>query len=469
MPLSRHLLLRAAPIALLSLVVATLFALATAASDIRSERRGADATARMFRHLAGLQADHAEARDGHLRALRDIAASGALRHLRLTLRDDSGTVLAPAPGNVGSQAPAEPAASWNIPVSDGVGYRVALDWNPRSEESEALNTFAWQLATLMLYSVLLFAGIACSAQNALAPLRGMLAAIRRYEHAQYDAALPPTRIAEIDAIRGALQQLAAALAHAQASRRALSLRLLEAQEHERARIARDLHDELGQSLTAMRADAAYLSRRLTHDTALRGVADGLSQHGARIQQDVRSLLHRLRPHGTQPGSGPVPLARMLQDLLQGWRTQPGSRTAFHLQIELGAAAVPPGLALALYRMTQEALTNAVRHAGPGEVRARVVANAAGDIVWCVEDDGVGIGNLDAAFEAGCGLGGLRERVWAHGGELELGVSRPGHTRPGLKLLARFPAALAVPAAAVATVSPAPGPGVPAHDCLPEMA
>ena len=216
MPLSRHLLLRAAPIALLSLVVATLFALATAAGDIRSERRGADATARMFRHLAGLQADHAQARDGHLRALREIAASGALRHLRLTLRDDSGTVLVPPPGTADSRAPAEPAASWNIPVADGAGYRVALDWNPRSEESEALNTFAGQLATLMLYSVLLFAGIAWSARKALAPLRGILVAIRRYEHAEYDAELPPTRIAELDAIRRALQQLAAALAHAQA-------------------------------------------------------------------------------------------------------------------------------------------------------------------------------------------------------------------------------------------------------------
>ncbi|WP_422648655.1 hypothetical protein OJJOAM_000273 [Cupriavidus sp. H18C1] len=138
MPLSRHLLLRAAPIALLSLIVATLFALATAAGDIRNERRGADATARMFRHLAGLQAHHAEARDGHLRALRDIAASGALRHLRLTLRDDRGVVLVPQAGTA-AEAPAEPAASWTIPAAEGAAYRVALDWNPRSEESEALN------------------------------------------------------------------------------------------------------------------------------------------------------------------------------------------------------------------------------------------------------------------------------------------------------------------------------------------
>lgn len=482
MPLSRHLLLRAAPFAALSLIVATLFALATAAGDIRSEWRGADATARMFRHLAGLQADHAETRDGHLRALRDIAASGALRHLRLTLRDDRGVVLVPQAGTAGSAAPAGPAASWTIPAAEGAAYRVALDWNPRSEESEALNAFAGQLATLMLYSALLFAGIAWAARRALAPLRGMLAAIRRYEHAEYDAALPETRIAELDAIRRALQQLAAALAQAEASRRALSLRLLDAQEHERARIARELHDELGQTLTAMRADAAYLSRRLTHDAALRGVADGLSQHGARIQQDVRSLLHRLRPHGTQPGNGPVPLARMLQDLLQGWRTQPDSRTDFRLEIELGAVAVPPALALALYRMTQEALTNAVRHAGAGTVQARVAANAAGDIVWCVEDDGRGIADLGAALEAGCGLGGMRERVWAHGGELELGASRPGETRPGLKLLARFPGALsAAPAgvatismgAAVAAVAAVHAPDTPAHagghGCMPELA
>jgi two-component system sensor histidine kinase UhpB len=108
-----------------------------------------------------------------------------------------------------------------------------------------------------------------------------------------------------------------------------------------------------------------------------------------------------------------------------------------LDWRLGDRELPVDLALAIYRLTQEALTNATRHADAARVDVRVGARANGDIEWSVEDDGVG---LDAgALHRGNGLAGMRERVWAHGGEIEIGVRSEKAERHGVRISARFAA------------------------------
>jgi two-component system sensor histidine kinase UhpB len=130
---------------------------------------------------------------------------------------------------------------------------------------------------------------------------------------------------------------------------------------------------------------------------------------------------------------------LLEDLVQSWRERPGQRADYSLSYELGERDVPDDLALVLYRLTQEALTNAARHADAARVGVRVGARTSGGVEWCVEDDGAGLDSTDHAPHRGNGLAGMRERVWAYGGEIEMGPSVSDTTGgTGFRLRAYFP-------------------------------
>ncbi|MGT2508646.1 MULTISPECIES: sensor histidine kinase [Cupriavidus] len=455
MTMSRYLLSRAILISAACLCCALVVALWLAVRAIGDERRGADAMAQLIPRLSALQMAAPDEREAHLAALRAINASARMRHLWLHLEDATGQVLVSTPQprdsaawggllalpGLGADA-ARLESRWEIRTRDGATYRAALRWNPESEIQEASDDMAGNLAVLAVYGALLLFGIHWALGRALAPLQQILEAIRRYEDKDYSVRLPPMRTREMDQVGRALNHLAGALDDAQAERRALSRKLLTAQESERARLARELHDEFGQVLAAMRADAAYLVRKSVHEPVLQLVANDLAGHCARIQHEVRHLLHRLRPHGVQPDGRLASVERLLQDLVQAWRDQPGQQTQVDCEVALGGVAPGPDLVLTLYRMTQEALTNAMRHAGARRVAIRIAATAAGEAVrWSVEDDGQGIADVAAALQCSHGLRGMQERAWAHLGTLHIEpASAAVVATPGCRLSASFPLA-----------------------------
>lgn len=207
------------------------------------------------------------------------------------------------------------------------------------------------------------------------------------------------------------------------------------------RLSRELHDEFGQRLTAIRIDAAWLAQRLKDVADVQPVVQGMVAQCASIQNDVRGLLARLQPLGggaeaDQP-IDVVALAELLQGLAEGWRTS--ARGALQVRLEVDAVRermLPRDLALALYRITQEALTNVARHAQATSVTVRIVWPCdAAAIHWSVGDDGTGLADGDAALRRGNGLAGIKERVWAFGGDLHLSAASPARERPGLVLAA----------------------------------
>ncbi|WP_354685072.1 histidine kinase [Cupriavidus necator] len=458
MTMSHYLASRAIGLSAACLCCALLAALWLARVAIGEERSGAAAMAELIPRLSALQAAAPAERAAHLAALRAINASGQMRHLRLHVEDGAGRVLVDAaqPGEAaapsgllallraGPDNSARVESTWQIGAHDGTVYRAALRWDPASEIREAAADMAANLAMLTVYGALLLGCVLWTARRAFAPLQQILDAIGHYEQKDYGVRLPAMRIRELDQIRRALNHLAGALAQHQAERRALSRRLLTAQECERARLARELHDEFGQVLTAMRADAAYLVRKSAHAPMLQIVANDLAGHCARIQDEVRHLLHRLRPHGGQPDGRLASLERLLQDLVRSWREQPGQSVRLDCEVDLGGAALGPDLTLALYRMTQEALTNVMRHAGARSAAIRIAitgdAGEAGDgtVRWAVEDDGRGIDDINAALQRSHGLRGMQERAWAHCATLGIGPAREAGGSPGCRLSASFP-------------------------------
>lgn len=446
--LMRHALAAAA----LALLLALVPGLLRVAQDTRQEMEGSLAQARLHAALAQLATREDAAALAELRELQ------GLRHLRLALHDGQGRALLALGGEDGPPAlatlaralglvRAEHAVSWHVPRPQGLPWTVTLTSSPDSELSESLFNLAGMFALLAGCCALMLAVMRRHVRRAFAPLQALLAAIARIERREPGAArsLPVMPVRELEAIAQALRQLGAHLEQSERERRLLAQRLLSLQEDERQRLARDLHDELGQRLTAVRVDAAWLQRRLADAPALQPVAAGIGEQAALLLQDVRRLLARLRPPGDDPAQ-PATLARLrtlLQELCDGWRASAqGEGLHVALQVEGDdGLALPQPLLLGLYRISQEALTNVARHAR-GARHASLALRAHGAVLhWCVQDDGCGLDGFEAALRRGSGLAGIKERVWALGGALQAGAgdgSAAGNGGRGLRLQAQLP-------------------------------
>jgi two-component system, NarL family, sensor histidine kinase UhpB len=244
-----------------------------------------------------------------------------------------------------------------------------------------------------------------------------------------------------------------------ARRRVLSRQVLTLQEDERQRLARELHDELGQQLTAIRVDAVWLSQRIADAPDQARVADAIARRCAEVQLDIRALLTRLHPLAPQVGDGTTAsteqvsrLRELLEALLGGWASSATQACCFELDMTCCLAdgrvvpwpghddlsSLPSDLVLAIYRISQEALTNVARHAQATRATLSLVLHVDARqrpraVDWAVSDDGFGIAHVALALQRGTGLAGLQERVGALGAELEFGVP----TARGLRLHARF--------------------------------
>ncbi|MDO9600621.1 MAG: histidine kinase [Azoarcus sp.] len=454
MELTYVLLRRAAAISLACLLCVLLLAAWRAQSDVHREGQGAGQLALLISQLTALQNAPDNALPDRIEGLREAGRLGGLRHLQFRLEDGrSGEVLAQSEEEELAPPTMRPflwllglfsrphlaeESVWLLERADGRSFRVTLTTHPFSEQREAFDEIVGVTGVLLLYGFGLLAALYWAVRHAFAPLRQILDTIAAFERQDYGARLPALRIRELDVIAGALNHLAAALGQTQDERRLLSLKVLTLQEDERAHVARELHDEFGQSLTAMRADATYLLRRTEKQPELHTVAAALEQQCARVQQDIRNLLGWIGNPCGDSGRGPVPIRDLIETLVQSWRQRPGQTVHYQLTMDLDGIDIPQGLALNLYRMTQEALTNIARHAGAETVTVALAARLGEGVRWSVCDDGTGIASYAEALQRGNGLAGIRERVWAHGGELEMLDRGPAGGPRGLCLQARFP-------------------------------
>jgi signal transduction histidine kinase len=197
---------------------------------------------------------------------------------------------------------------------------------------------------------------------------------------------------------------------------------------ERARIARELHDVVAHSISVMVLQARGGRRALDAEPDdARSAFDSIEGTGQQALDEMRRLLGMLRRDDDELPLAPQPSLRHL-DLLVAEVEAAG--LPVQVTIEGEPRALPPGVDLSAFRIVQEALTNALRHAGPA--RARVLLRyTSDDFELEIADDGQGTGD---ASGPGYGLVGMRERVSVYGGELQTG-RRPGG---GYELRVRLP-------------------------------
>lgn len=191
----------------------------------------------------------------------------------------------------------------------------------------------------------------------------------------------------------------------------LSQLLLRAQEEERRRIARELHDEAGQALTALKIELDLEGRKEASALA------------ARALEQVRNLSELLRPQALDDLGLVTALRALADDFSQ--------RTRIEVKVEAGEGdAWAPDVALVIYRVAQEALTNVARHSGAKRAWVKLTRDGDG-VQLVVEDDGHGAG---ANPRPHLGLLGMRERVTSVNGQLQLASAAVG----GLRVEARLP-------------------------------
>lgn len=192
-------------------------------------------------------------------------------------------------------------------------------------------------------------------------------------------------------------------------------RVVEAQELERARLARELHDETGQALTSILLGLKHLDDVVETDTAREATAS-LRELVASTLQDVRRLAVELRPSALDDFGLVTAVERLTSNLSEQ------SALVVDLEARLGDQRLPPEAETALYRIVQEALTNVVKHADARRVSITLVRKEASAVV-VIEDDGQGFD--PGALRAGAlGFTGMRERVELVGGRLTV-ESAPG--------------------------------------------
>jgi PAS domain S-box-containing protein len=201
---------------------------------------------------------------------------------------------------------------------------------------------------------------------------------------------------------------------AERARTELLARLVFAQEDERRRIAREMHDQFGEQLTALGRSIMTLRNTCGGDAGLQGQVEALAAIAQQIDRDVDHLVWQLRPTALDD----LGLRAALANYVQDWSKRVGISVQLHTS-GLADTRLAPDVETALYRIAQEALTNVARHSQASHVEI-ILERRPDHIMLIVEDNGVGFDpSTPRAAGEGFGLLGMRERASLVGATLEI--------------------------------------------------
>ena len=314
-------------------------------------------------------------------------------------------------------------------VETGEGtMRIVIRDDPNDEIVEAWREARALFGLILLQALLVGILVHLTLGRALRSVPVILQGLESIESGNFRERLPAFAIPEFSRISAAFNHAASALEKARAENRALTSRTLHLQEEERRTLAQELHDELGQSLTAVKVTAAAAMK--AHPN-IRPALESIVSICDHLFLVVRSMMRRLRPTMLDE----LGLGAALEDMIDNWREY-NPDTIVRLRFEDAMEICDDAAKIHLFRIVQESLNNIARHARASEVAITLqtsVPEDAGSIgeesapsdAWLhltVIDDGCGF-DLERA-PLGFGLLGMRERCESLGGRFLL------RTRPG---------------------------------------
>jgi len=270
--------------------------------------------------------------------------------------------------------------------ANGSMVTVVIHSDPAEEILEAWQEVRPLLLLLLVIGFLTNTIVVVTVWRALRPIELIRDALVRIGRGEPTPRLPHATTPELQTIVDGVAELGANLAQAQSDNRRLLRQSLEVQERERRLIARDLHDEIGQNLAAMDTEAALLQQYgLSGNPELKQRILGIRAGITALYDSLHGLLARLRPAGLDEFG----LGSALQSLIADWSSR-CPQICFKARIEVEHIEGNSLTQIHLYRIAQEALTNAVRHSGADTISLILSRNANGNICLQISDDGRGM-------------------------------------------------------------------------------
>ena len=427
---------------LLSTVAGGLFVIHQARVNIREEVRS---TMALTGHYLDAELDNLRDSRGITydpsRPLFQLNRLRRIRHLEITYYDQDGRLM-----EISATAPLKSRApswfEWLVRVSSPPmpDERRKVDLNglplgtlvmhpdPAFEIEKMWQLSRGLLELLGVFFLLINLVVWWAVSRALRPIERVLGALGEVEQGNLSARLPRFTLPEMLRLSTGFNHMVGALERSTAENRQLTRRLIELQEQERRYIARELHDEIGQCVTAIHADAATI-RDIggAQQPVVSESAAAIVEVAERIKMLVRGMLQRLRP-ATLDRLGLEPA---LRELVGGYRGRhPQIHCGFTVTGDLGT--LDDEFGIALYRVVQECLTNIERHAHAARVEISLERLPGPDRIHLrIRDDGRGF--QIGSSPGGIGLHGMRERIQALDGRFMLTSSPDAGTEVNVDL------------------------------------
>jgi len=408
--------------------------------SIHEEVEAASRVAQQWLNVAARQARSDPPVWSSEQLLSHVQAVGRIRANALEVLDRAGhqVYLSPQPVYKAGRA----APGWFSAIVDPQFATHLIDAGPLTlilhPDSSRAVLDAWDDLRLIagwaaVSLIALFFAVRLALRRALRPLGAVMAALDRTGHGRFDTRLPVFPVPELGRLACAFNGMADRLAEAVndnvrlETEHELTERMQLRLEAERGNIARELHDELAQGITAVRALAGAIAQRTSEHPAVNGYAQSIVAATGQMQDGVRNILHHLRP---DTRGERVNVEEMLRRYLDVWQ-QHYPDIVLGMTLEACLQDVSDDFAQALLRIVQEGLTNVARHAAASHVDVHLRQLQQGRecrLELCLIDNGRGLGVPSKFSGCGLGLSGMRERVAALSGELHFDSVVGGGTR-----------------------------------------
>jgi len=362
-----------------------------------------------------------------LKLLQSLAELDQTRHLYIDIRNTTVTLTPTKEFNVLSntdapdwfvklvQPPPTEIRQWLYnPLSLPTGIFVRADPSDEIDETwyEVRNVLVLLLIFIILANVLVYITVG----KYLSPIDTILEGLSGIEKGHYQLELPHFHLPELDRISQQFNHMAKVLLDSKAKNSLLTQRSLEIQEEERRHLAQELHDELGQTIAAIKAVAVAISNNKNPDKEhIDSSVKTIVQYSDHIYQVAKNMMHRLRPSILDE----LGLIKALQSMIDDWNGRQDE-----IFCDFTFSDIPSDLSeklkISLFRIIQESLTNILKHSSASKASismTKLMFDGTEQIILKIEDDGIGLDENKTT--SGLGLSGMKERAEINDGTFEL--------------------------------------------------
>ena len=370
--------------------------------------------------------------------LKKIVLLKETRHLNIQIKQPSGKTIRVVSDSIHRENTHAPAwfvwavsgkpqeKTYKVTTNDEQSLQIIISANPMDEIDEAWQETRVFFAIILLLSVALFVAVNLVFKNVLKMVKTILHRLKDIANETYTSKLPHFSIDEFEQIAEAVNHLTESLDKTMQENKALTQHSLQIQEEERRILAQEIHDELGQSLTAIKV-LAVSGKKQSKSAEIYNSIISICDH---LFDVVRSMMKNLHPMElTELG-----LKASLVELIEHWHTRNPDLT-ITINCPEDISESEHKIAIQVFRVIQEAITNTVRHAKASNMLIDIKLKEEGHrqtMFLSIEDDGLG---CDAnMLNSGFGLLGMQSRVNSMDGELKI-ISDMGQ---GLKIRVTIP-------------------------------